>query len=124
MSNISELDEMYRHVTSWYRHSSDLQRIAATKIFETEVGKHFEALKADLKAAGYKILYVGACPHWKTATSSMLIAEPKCNSGHWPALWRISEKYFGTSCGNGLSKADQQQITISLPDRFVGKHIL
>jgi hypothetical protein len=87
--------------------------------------KRFRKMLKDLKAAGYKELWVGSPnPFWRNAYDSMIFAVPSITCDYKTPLWEISRIYFPVSCGNGLRVADQRQLEINLPKSLQGKHDL
>lgn len=66
-----------------------------------------------IRNAGYKKVWLGNVPNPHSQMlcgPSHIVAEPKRRRGSWPSLWDAVKPLFGSSCGNGLEKADQIQM--------------
>ena len=110
----------------WIREKlSDLQLAALKTIFQSETRERFEALKRDLREAGYRELWVGDPPietdynRWAANSIFCVPAEAPKNEVDWwkdrdLSFWYIVGKYFDTSCGNGRQKYSQAQLTYPL----------
>jgi hypothetical protein len=86
-----------------------------------------KAFKADLKRVGYKQLFINEHPTTKSlrgSTHMFAVPKQKTPTSWTPAIWRISDKYFEGSCGNGLPDCDQRQIRNGFPSQFHGVHEL
>jgi hypothetical protein len=112
----------------------DVAKIAtehARKEFTKEITKRFRRMCKELKAIGYKEVWVGPSPYSSTLIyMSMIFAAPKLyfdyNQDPWHEkhLHNIADKYFPLACGNGLSECDQWQTQFDFPRSLAGRHIL
>jgi hypothetical protein len=118
--------------------SSDLARDVAEiacelakRKLDLELTKRFRKMCKELKASGYKEVWVGPSPYSSTLIyMSMIFAAPKLYFDHKQDPWHekhlhnIADKYFPLACGNGLSECDQWQTQFDFPRSLAGRHIL
>lgn len=110
-----------------------LRLAASVAVFEVELERRWKEFKQTLKALGYKRVTVGPYRGWKSgATTNMVFAEPpirhKTNRSYGRvALWNgPCDILDGMGCGNGLTEADQAQLSLhpKVLARYKGEHLL
>jgi hypothetical protein len=98
---------------------SEFKKEIAETVYEEGCRKRLNLMWADLKAAGYKEIWVGGLT--PDQFQDVIVTSPKVRITRWPPLWVIADYFFPVSSGRTFRDADMVYLKILLPKSLLGR---